>query len=560
MAFTRFATLYSESQTHLLQESNSMRLAVLFFASLLSASVLQAENQDLHWSFDSLKDGAYAATEADAPLKVLRQSTAIAGVEGQAVRLSRLDALIGEQVPDLVSDGIFSMQFWLKAEWSARRHNHGDVLNFATPDSAHSWTWRVGFPSTADQVLPPAPWPLSLRIGSDFNTAELPIYIQPWQWTHVAFVGDGEGVSVYRNGGLIGTVNLPRDGLKPSATTADGALQVNGSYNFAVPVAQGRTGVWENDLRIDELHLSDTAQAPSATFPAALNNRQGTAQLRAELAAHTDADARDRFAVETLIRQLAQLDNGADTRARQDILLQDAMQALRALQAGQRPLAELRGHMRLSYWSELDQSVQPYEVYVPKSWNGKKPTALVVALHGSTEDETVYFERYSIEEQAEKYGWIVATPYGRGQRAYNDAGGRDVIDVIDRVARQWAIDPERIYVTGHSMGGMGCVAVVRDYPGTFAAAAPIAGFAQPDMIDHLKDTPILWVVGAKDGDWATNTVKNMMEAAKKVGAPHISKVLPDYDHGGFLDLKWPTVVEVTLPDVFAFFAKQEQKK
>ena len=76
-----------------------MRLAVLFFASLLSASILQAENQDLHWSFDSLKDGAYAATEADAPLKVLRQSTAIAGVEGQAVRLSRLDALIGEQVP-----------------------------------------------------------------------------------------------------------------------------------------------------------------------------------------------------------------------------------------------------------------------------------------------------------------------------------------------------------------------------------------------------------------------------------------------------------------------------
>lgn len=536
-----------------------MRCAILLFVSLLFTAPSQAESPAFHWSFDKLKDGAYPAAKADAPLKVLRQSAGIAGVEGQAVRLSRLDALIGKDVPDLVSDGVFSMQFWLKAEWSARRHNHGDVLNFATPDSAHSWTWRVGFPSTTDQVMPPAPWPLALRIGSDFSTGELPVYIEPWQWTHVAFVGDGERVSIYRNGGLIGTVNLPSDGLKPSATTADGALQVNGSYNFSVPVAQGRTGVWENDLRIDELYLSDVAQAPSIVFPNALKGLSAT-PLRTRLDAHKGGDVRDRFAVEALLRRLDQLDSGADTRAMREQLRQSAAQAIKALQAGQRPLADLRGHMRLSYWSELDQSVQPYEVYVPKSWNGKKPTALVVALHGSTEDETVYFERYSIEEQAEKYGWIVATPYGRGQRAYNDAGGRDVIDVVNRVARQWAIDPERIYVTGHSMGGMGCVAVVRDYPGTFAAAAPIAGFAQPDMIDHLKNTPIFWVVGAKDGDWATNTVKNMMEAAQKVGAPHTSKVLADYDHGGFLDLKWPTVVEVTLPDVFAFFAKQEQEK
>ena len=174
----------------------------------------------------------------------------------------------------------------------------------------------------------------------------MPIYITPWQWTHVAFVGDGEQVSVYRNGGLIGKVGLPNNGLKTSTTTA-GALQVNGSYNFAVPIAQGRTGVWENDLRIDELYLYDTAQAPSTIFPVALNNRHGTAQLRTQLTAHTDADARDRFVVEALIRQLEQLDNGADTRARQDVLLQDAMQALKALESGQRPLAALRGHMRL---------------------------------------------------------------------------------------------------------------------------------------------------------------------------------------------------------------------
>jgi hypothetical protein len=32
-------------------------------------------------------------------------------------------------------------------------------------------------------------------------------------------------------------------------------------------------------------------------------------------------------------------------------------------------------------------------------------------------------------------------------------------------------------------------------------------------------------------------------------------VLEGYDHGGFLGLSWPTVVEVSLPQVFDFFAR-----
>ncbi|HIG57605.1 MAG TPA: hypothetical protein EYG11_23675 [Candidatus Latescibacteria bacterium] len=532
---------------------SAMRFAVLLFAYQFFTSAGHAQSPTFHWSFDAMKDSAFAATEADAPLVMLRQSTTIEGIENQAVRLSRLDALRGETVPDLVSDGIFSIQFWLKTEWASRRYDHGDVLNFATPDSTRSWTWRVGFPSTWDQVMPPAPWPLTLRIGGDFSTAELAVYIEPWQWTHVAFVGDGQQISVYRNGGLIGTVDLPEEGLPPIETTT-GALQVNGSHNFSVPVEKGRTGVWENDLRIDELYLADEPQIPSITFPTELQPGPPVTQLRVQLNELEEADRRDRFAVEALLNRMEQIDRGADTRALRQELLQRAHQAIEALAVGRRPLSTQRGHLRLAYWSPLDQTAQPYEVYVPASWNGKEPTALVVALHGSTEDETVYFERYSIEEQAEKHGWIVVTPYGRGQRAYRDAGGRDVIDVIDRVSRQWSVDPDRVYVTGHSMGGMGCVSLVRDYPDVFAAAAPVASYAESEWIDQLKETPFLWIVGEKDGDWATNTVKNMMEAAQKVGAPHTSKVLTGYDHGGFLGLKWPTVVEVTLPDVFAFFA------
>ena len=501
-----------------------------------------------HWSFDG---GDYTAADGTA-LAPLRQAAAVAGVAGDAVSLSRLDALRCDACPDLVGDGTFAVSFWLKASWASRRHGHGDVLNFVTADPGRPALWRIGFPSTDAQVMPAAPWPLVLSIGG-FSTAELPVDIEPQRWTHVGFVGDGERVGVYRNGGLIGYVGYPRAGL-PDAGGAGGALQVNGSFNYSLPDSAGRQGVWECELRLDELRLSDEAALPPVEYPAALERRADTLGRRARLAAAATGP-RDRFVVEALLRRAEQYDDGADTRAARDALLERVDGALARIDAGLPPLGGQRGHLKLSYRSPVDRSEQPYEVYVPESWDGKEPTALVVALHGSTEDETVYFERYSIEERAEEHGWIVATPYGRGQRAYRDAGGRDVMDVVEEVKRQWPVDDGRVFVTGHSMGGMGCVALVRDYPGVFAAAAPVAGYAADGAMAFLAATPFLWVVGDGDGDWATGTVERMASAAAAAGAPHRSLVLEGYDHGGFLDLKWPTVVEATLPRVFAFFAE-----
>ncbi len=182
----------------------------------------------------------------------------------------------------------------------------------------------------------------------------------------------------------------------------------------------------------------------------------------------------------------------------------------------------------------------------------------MVALHGSGEDETVYFYRYSIEEQAESRGWIVVAPYGRGQRSYEHSGAADVWDVIKQVRRQWAIDSSRIYVTGHSMGGGGGIKLAMSNPSFFAAAAPVAGWADPNDIEKLKNIPVLWVVGDKDKEWATNTVRDMSAAAKGIGADHQALVLEGYDHGGYLGVPWPTVVETSLPGVFDFFAKHHR--
>jgi hypothetical protein len=58
-------------------------------------------------------------------------------------------------------------------------------------------------------------------------------------------------------------------------------------------------------------------------------------------------------------------------------------------------------------------------------------------------------------------------------------GGRQVtrflIDILDYEKTRLRIDPDRIYITGQSMGGYGTYSTVAHYPNYFAAAVPISG-------------------------------------------------------------------------------------
>jgi len=394
--------------------------------------------EPVSWSFESRAGQGYASSSGEWVFAPLRQAEEIEGIAGQAVRLSRLDALRYEPAQDMVADGKFSIQFWVKVEWASRRYGHGDVMNFITPDNKHPWVWRIGFLQVEERQLPRGSMPLVLRIGEKFDTSPQPVEVEPWQWTHVAYVGDGKKVEIYRNGGLLGSVEYGEAGL-PDMGVLTGTLQINGSPNYEVKNPTGgvdtqaeRTGVWECDLRFDELRMSDEPLKTEVKFPPALKEPPATGQLE-EALVRLEIDQRDRFALGSLIRQAEQIDNGPDTRALRTGLRERIAAGIKAAGQGMPALRQQRGLMKLSYWSEVDQSEQFYQVYVPRSWEGKGPTALVVALHGGGEDETVLFERYTLEERAEEKGWIVVCPYGRGQVGYRAAGLQDVMDVIEEV-------------------------------------------------------------------------------------------------------------------------------
>jgi dienelactone hydrolase len=71
---------------------------------------------------------------------------------------------------------------------------------------------------------------------------------------------------------------------------------------------------------------------------------------------------------------------------------------------------------------------------------------------------------------------LVVAPYGRGERmAYDGLGQEDVLRVIADVRRAYKIDPDRIALTGLSMGGGGTWQLGLAHPELFSALAPVCG-------------------------------------------------------------------------------------
>jgi dipeptidyl aminopeptidase/acylaminoacyl peptidase len=198
------------------------------------------------------------------------------------------------------------------------------------------------------------------------------------------------------------------------------------------------------------------------------------------------------------------------------------------------PFAGVKGDMRRAYRSPVDQTLQPYRLFVPASYDGEKPAGLVVALHGMGGDENSIFDQYAagrMKAEAEKRGLFVVCPKGRGPASmYRGAAEQDVLDVLAEVQRDYKIDPQRVYLMGHSMGAYGAWSIAMNHPGRFAALGPIAGGGNPAGLEKIKTIPHYIVHGDNDKTVPVAQSRMMVEAAKKLGTPHVYVEVPNGSH------------------------------
>ena len=146
------------------------------------------------------------------------------------------------------------------------------------------------------------------------------------------------------------------------------------------------------------------------------------------------------------------------------------------------------GPQVLSIFSNIDDSEQPYGLYLPKDFKSDRKYPLVIMLHGAWSNHRLALRRVfgksnqggETDVEATRYfppwddiDYIVATPLARGTMGYQGVAEKDVYDVLADVERRFPIDSNRVYLTGLSMGGGGTLWIGLTRPDIWAAIAPV---------------------------------------------------------------------------------------
>jgi len=230
-----------------------------------------------------------------------------------------------------------------------------------------------------------------------------------------------------------------------------------------------------------------------------------------------------------------------------------ANEILDAIEAGADPFAGKHGDFRKAYLSAVDHTLQPYRILIPEAYHAGKPAPLVVALHGMGGDENSIFDAYggAFKPAAEQAAFIAVCPKGRDSASmYRGSAEQDVMDVLAEVRRDYRIDPNRIYLMGHSMGGYGTWSIAMAHPDVFAALGPISGGGNPSGMAMIAQIPEYVVHGDNDPTVPVTQSRAMVEAGKKAGASIVYVEVPGGNH--------MTVVAPQFGPMLEFFARQKK--
>ena len=134
---------------------------------------------------------------------------------------------------------------------------------------------------------------------------------------------------------------------------------------------------------------------------------------------------------------------------------------------------------------------RPVTIRVPPSYDAARPAPLLIVLHGYTGSGSGQEAYFDIQDEAEQRGFVTAYPDGtadsRGDRFWNatdaccnfdrvdvdDVGYLE--DLITAIEAAVTIDPDRIYVAGHSNGGFMSYRLACTHADRIAAIVSLAG-------------------------------------------------------------------------------------
>ena len=197
------------------------------------------------------------------------------------------------------------------------------------------------------------------------------------------------------------------------------------------------------------------------------------------------------------------------------------------------------------------KAVMPYRLLRPADVRAKETFPLVIFLHGAGErgtDNEANIRHiaplFSNPEYRARYPCYVLAPqcpenmmwagHDRGpggllMRSDPTAPMTLVLELLDRIEKEYPIDRTRIYVTGLSMGGFGTWDLLARFPHRFAAAVPVCGGGDVSTAHTFRHVPVWAFHGALDKVVAPRQSRAMVSALQESGG---TPGYTEYPHAG----------------------------
>jgi len=188
----------------------------------------------------------------------------------------------------------------------------------------------------------------------------------------------------------------------------------------------------------------------------------------------------------------------------------------------------------------------PLLLYTPRDYSADKKWPLVLFLHGLGEsgEGGEELERVKIHgpckqiSEGKHFPFVVVAPQNPRPGSYEEvkkAWPPELLaSLLDRAESDLAIDSDRIYVTGLSMGGFGSWNLACAYPDRLAAVAPICGGGDVTKVtETMAQTPVWAFHGDNDDVVPVEQSIKMVEALRAVGGNVRLTTYPGVNHGSW---------------------------
>jgi predicted peptidase len=178
----------------------------------------------------------------------------------------------------------------------------------------------------------------------------------------------------------------------------------------------------------------------------------------------------------------------------------------------------------------------PYRLFTPLGFDRSRRYPLILFLHGTDGRGSDNVKQLTQQNQLGSHFWIspevqggfpafVLAPQCPTGQTWSEPEFNQpskwlvmAVEVLGKVEKEFPIDPDRVYIVGQSMGGLGVWSLLQNYTGKWAAAIIMGAYDNFSDIPAIAHVP-LWVFqGDADSSVPVTQIRLMVAQLRKARA------------------------------------------